>query len=530
MNILNLVEHDRLPALPTALLDGKSRDLLSPLRLLAGETDLQDCTGARVDRSSIARALRDANDAYGHPRSGELADLLANPETRVVVTGQQPGLFGGPLYTLSKAVAAVKWADRLERETGVPTVPLFWMATEDHDFAEVATATFLGADGPLSVDLGDDPSPLMPVGMRSLGTEVKTALEAAKSAFPGDRSEAWFDTLGQWYRPDARFGEAFARLFVHMMGERTPLIVDSMLPALKQAQSPLLRRLVEERTEVARALAHREQAIDSAGFELQVAPQPDAAPLFVLRGGERRRVEWVEGGFRLRGLETVEPIDTLLEVIEENPGAVSPGVQSRPLLQDAVFGTAIQVLGPGEFSYMPQVAPLYELLGVTAPYASLRPQMLVADSRQESWREELGVSWAALTEDSFDGDALLAERAGGDPVGPIAEEVDQLLATLEGPLTELDPNLVHPLSKTRDHVARGLETLSGKARSAMARRDEIHARRLESLRDLCRPMDSLQERKLSSAHFPAKYGDAFVQAVESQLDLDSDHLHLILLD
>lgn len=530
MNTLNLLELGRLPALPTALLEGEGRDLLKPLRLMDGSTDPRDCTGARVDRSSIARALERVNASYGHPRSSELADRLSDPETRVVVAGQQPGLFGGPLYTLSKAIAAVKWAERLEQESGMTAVALFWMATEDHDFAEVANATFLAADGPVTVDLGADPSPLMPVGMRSLGTRVETALNTLRERLPGDRSEAWFDALAQWYRPDARFGEAFARLLVRLLGERTPLIVDSMLPELKQAQSPFLRALVERRVEVANALSGRERAISAAGFELQVLPQPEAAPLFLLRGGERRRIEWVDDGFRLRGLEDVEPLGTLLEVIDENPGAVSPGVQSRPLLQDAVFGTALQILGPGELSYMPQVAPLYDLLDVGAPYASLRPQMLVADRRQEEWREELGVTWAALTDPSFDGDALLAERAGGDPVGPVAEEVDRLLSTLEGPLTALDANLEHPLSKTRAHVARGLEALSGKARSAMARRDETHSRRLDSLRQLCRPSDTPQERILSSAHFPTKYGDAFVESVEGQLDLDPEHVHLILLD
>lgn len=529
MNVLDLLDHDRLPALPTAFLGDRDRDLLSPVGLL-DEIDPAACDGAPVDRAMIAEALRPANDGYGHPQAAALAQRLAEPATRVVIAGQQPGLFGGPLYTLSKAVAAVKWAERLERESGEPAVALFWMATEDHDFVEVATATFLGPDAPLTVDLGEDPTALMPVGMRHLGPGVETALQTLREAFPGERSAAWFDSVARWYRADARFGEAFARLLVHMMGERAPLIVDSMLPELKRAQAPFLRRLVEDRVAVADALSGREAMITDRGYDLQVTPQADAAPIFLLRNGERRRVEWAGDGFRLRGLDDVEPLATLLETIDDNPGVVSPGVQSRSVLQDAVFGTALQVLGPGELSYMPQVAPLYELLEVTPPRVTLRPQMLVADARQEAWRVELDVGWDVLTAAEFDGDRLLADRAGGDPVGPVAAQVDRLLGELEEPLTRLDPNLAHPLGKTRDHVARGLEALSGKARAAMARRNEVEARRLESLRQLCRPLGALQERTISTAHFPAKYGDAFVQAVEAQLDLDPSQLHLILLD
>lgn len=528
MKILDLAAAGRLAALPRALMTDNDRELLAPLEL-AAEDELPACSPARARDEALARALAEANASFGHPRAHELAERFADPATLAVVGGQQPGLFGGPLYTLSKAAAIVLAAERLTA-AGQPAVPLFWVATEDHDFAESSRAVFLAPDGPFGVDLGDDPAPLTPLGRRTLGPGVVTALETLRQRLPGDRAAAWIDTLADWYRPESGLGDAFGHLLVHLLGARAPLLVDSMLPELKAAQRPWLEQLVDRRQEVAAALAGREEAIERAGHELQVTPQADAAPLFWIRDGERRRIEWADGGYRLRGLDEVEPLARLTETLAEDPAAISPGVQARPLLQDAVLGTALMVLGPGELAYMPQVAPLYELLEVSPPRLLLRPQALFVEARQMSWLEEAGLEWAQLTAPGFDLEAWLAARADGDPVAPVGAEVDRLLAGLEAPLLGLDPNLRGPLDKTRKHVDKGLQTLAGKVRGALARQDEVLLGRLRQLRQLCFPDTAPQERVLSTAYFPAKHGPGVGEALLDQLGLAPGSLNLVVLE
>lgn len=528
MKILDLAAAGRLAALPRALMTDNDRELLAPLEL-AAEDELPACSPARARDEALARALAEANASFGHPRAHELAERFADPATLAVVGGQQPGLFGGPLYTLSKAAAIVLAAERLTA-VGQPAVPLFWVASEDHDFAESSRAVFLAADGPFGVDLGDDPAPLTPLGRRTLGPGVVTALETLRQRLPGDRAAAWIDTLAGWYRPENGLGEAFGHLLVHLLGARAPLLVDSMLPELKAAQRPWLERLVDRRQEVAAALAAREEVIERAGHELQVTPQADAAPLFWIRDGERRRIEWADGGYRLRGLDEVESLERLTEALAENPAAISPGVQARPLLQDAVLGTALMVLGPGELAYMPQVAPLYELLEVPSPRLLLRPQALFVEARHRSWLEEAGLDWTELTAPGFDLEAWLAARADGDPVAPVGAEIDRLLAGLEEPLLGLDPNLRGPLDKTRKHVDKGLQTLAGKVRGALARQDEVLLGRLRQLRQLCFPDTAPQERVLATAHFPAKHGPGVGEALLDQLGLAPGSLNLVVLE
>ena len=524
---LDLLEAGLLPPLPAALIGGRDLDLLEPLRLV-GAGELPETGAAVVDRQELAAGLATVNAAYGHPAATTLAQRLADPETRVVVTGQQPGLLGGPLYTLSKAVAAALWAERLE-EAGTPAVALFWVATEDHDFREVSRAVFLAPGGPRAFTLGEDPEPLLPVGMRSLGEEVASVLSDLREAMPGERFAEWVETLGRWYRPEARFGEAFCRLLAHLLGERCPLLVDAMLPAVKAAERPWLEQLVAKRHEVDRALAEINNRIEGRGYQLQVKPQPGASPLFLLHSRARRRIEWMaEDRMVLRGCHDVdEPVSWLETTIEENPGVVSPGVQARPLIQDAILGTSLQVLGPGELSYMPQVAPLYDLLGVRAPAIALRPQILVLEDHQWEKLDGTGLGLGQLLSSKLDLDRLLSAGAGEDLLAPVRSQLEGPMSELREAALEIDPGLQGPWEKTQGQMERALGVFEAKISAAAARREEVTRQRVEKLRNLCRPLGSPQERVVSTSQFPGKYGDSFAAALFEQLRLDGGNLQVI---
>ena len=529
MEPIDLVAHGLVKGMPAAWLAGKETDLLAPLRLLAPGT-LPEMAPPNVDRRAVAEGLKRTNQAYGHPRAAELAAKLADPATAVVVGGQQTGLFGGELLALVKAAAAVLHAEALEA-AGRPAVALFWMATEDHDWAEVASANFLGPAGLLNLALAEDPSPLAPVGCRRIGPEVESLFAALAAGFPSERFAEWRRRLAGWWAPGARFGDAFAQQMVALLGDRSPLMLDSMLPELKVAQRPYLARLIEAREEVEAAYRTAEERIVARGFELQVAPQRGASPLFLLRDGARRRIEWIgDGGFRLRGApgrEPAEPVGDLLALLERDPGLVSPGVLARPAIQDAVLGTTLQIMGPGETAYLAQAAAVYPVLGVAAPWTALRPQVLVFDRRQRDHLAELG---ATLDELLFAPEAIahrLAALAGGGFVAAARQESEQLLEGLRAPAVALDPTLEKPWTKTRETALSALDAFAAKAEAAAARRGGVAQQRFESLRQATRPGGGLQERVLSTAWFAGRYGAIFGQALLDQLVLDPRRLVLV---
>lgn len=518
-----------LPSLPTAFLAGRDLDLLSPLRFLPsgppGEIPLSGpaLPGARRE---LAEALAMTNRSYGNPRADELARRLADPATRVVATGQQPGLLGGPLYAFSKMVAISRWAAVLEAE-GESAVAVFWVATEDHDWAEVSAATVPTPEGPKTFDLGPDPEPLMPVGMRTLGPAMDGVLRGLAESVPGDRYAEWVRTIGQWYRPDARFGEAFCRLMARILGPRCPLLLDAMNPALKSAQRPWLKKIVERRHEVEQALARRDAEIQARGHALQVSPQRGASPLFLLSRGERRRIEWRgEDGYSLRGREEEGRAEDLLRIVDENPGVVSPGVLARPAIQDAVLGTFLHLLGPGELSYIVQSAPVHEVLEVEPPWVALRPQALVLEPRQMERVKETGLPLSVLLGDRQELDRALAGLEGDGFVEPVRQRIEEALAELR----PADPNLERPLEKTREQILRALDTFAEKVTQSAARRNETLNRRVLQLREACLPLGKPQERVVASAHFQGKYGDRFVESFWEQMDLDSRVLQIVCPD
>ena len=528
---VDLAASGLLAPLPAAFLRGDDRDLLAPLTFLPpGALPAFDSPASPPDRRELAAALSTANRAYGHPAADRLAARLADPATRVVVTGQQPGLLGGPLYTFSKLVAAARWAAALEA-AGEPAVAVFWVATEDHDFREVAATAVLASDGPRHFDLGDDPAPLTPVGARTLGPAVDDVLAGIRAAMPGDRYGAWLDQLARWYRPEARFGEAFCRLMAHLLGERCPLLLDAMHPAVKAAQRPVLARLVERREAVAAAEAAAAAKIAARGYPLQVTPQPGASPLFLLHRGERRRVEWSDEGYRLRGRDDAGgTVEELATIVRDNPAVVSAGVLARPVVQDAILGTALQILGPGELSYLPQAAATYAALEVAPPMVTLRPQSLVLEAHAGEQLADLGLSLTDLLGDRDALDRRLAAGADGDRMAKVDEARNQLAKVVDqiaAPALAVDANLERPFAKTREQIMGTFDRFVEKLTAAAARHDEVRAGRVERLRASVLPDGALQERVVSTAHFPGKYGERFAEAYWEQMQLDGGTLQVV---
>ncbi len=276
-----------LAPLPSAWLAGRDLDLLEPLRFLppGRMPDMPPPTRSQPDRRELAAALAVSNRSYGNVNADELARKLADPATRVVVTGQQPGLLGGPLYSLAKAIAVSRWAAALEA-AGEPAVAIYWVANEDHDWAEVSSTVVLTPDGAREFDLGPDPEPLTPVGMRALGAGIDDLLRGIGEAVPGDRYKEWLATVARWYRPDTRIGDAFCRLIPHLLGRYSPLMLDAMHPALKEAQRPMLKRLVDRRRERRRRAGQAGRRGQGTG--LLPPGEPPAGPLPPLPPAPRR--------------------------------------------------------------------------------------------------------------------------------------------------------------------------------------------------------------------------------------------------
>ena len=232
--------------------------------------------------------------------------------------------------------------------------------------------------------------------------------------------------------------------------------------------------------------------------------------------------------YLLRGTgDGVLPVADLLATIADNPAVVSPGVLLRPVVQDAVLGTALQLMGPGELAYLVQAAPLYAKLEVAAPRVALRPQMLVLDRKQRGHLDGLGLTLDQLLLDEPTVFALLDRGGSSARIASLRESTLKELDAMKSEFTALDGGLERPFEKTREQIDRALELFASKASAAAVRRDQTVRARTESLRAACLPGGAPQERFLSTAHFALRYGLGFGPAVMSQLDIESDAVQIV---
>ncbi|OGB94046.1 MAG: bacillithiol biosynthesis cysteine-adding enzyme BshC, partial [candidate division NC10 bacterium RBG_16_65_8] len=296
-------------------------------------------------------------------------DELCTPGGLAVCTGQQTALFGGPLFTLYKALTAVALASRLEHALRRPVVPLFWMASEDHDVAE-ADHVYLADRGGNLTQLRHtawaSPDGFMPANLR-LGPAIHETLARLREFLPATEfSDALCDALARAYIPDRTLSEAFARWLTHLLGETGLVLVDAADPDLKRLAAGIFRREVEEAPRTSAAILDVSRALRASGYPAQIDARPDGVNCFLLQAG-RRALARDPAGFRLRDTGEVISAAALHRMAQESPERFSPNVALRPVVQDTLFPTLAYVAGPGELAYFAQLRPVYAAFDVPMP-------------------------------------------------------------------------------------------------------------------------------------------------------------------
>ena len=462
-------------------------------------------------REQVCAALERQNRSWdASPRTLEnLARLRAGAS--VVVTGQQVGLFGGPLFSILKALTAIRLSDEATK-AGVDCVPVFWLATEDHDVAEVNHVSLPGPDGfPRKLLIVPRGIAGAPVGSLAFGDEIQPVVnEAAELLRDSEVSEA----LRQAYRPGETFGSAFARLFARIFAEWGVILLDAADPELHRIARPLYRAAVERAEELDGALLARGKALDAAGYHQQVKVTSSSTLLFCLESGSRivvhrRSNGRSEGGDFLVGKEAVSQA-ALLKRIDETPQDFSANVLLRPVIQDYLLPTLAYAGGAAEVAYFAQAAVIYEaLLGRVTP-AVPRFSATLIEPKVQSLLDK----YQLRLPDLFHGpEALrrqLAERTlPGDLQAAFQKaeiSLEKSLAEVQSALVRLDPTLVGSAAISGSKMRYQLSKLRARAARAELHREEVIGRHASFLSNALYPNGALQEREVGGLYFLARHG------------------------
>ena len=453
------------------------------------------------------------------------ADRLRDPESVAVLTGQQLGLFGGPLYTVWKALGAVVTARRVARETGRPVVPVFWLAGEDHDLDEVHGTALARGEAVVRPRYGaPDETSRVPVGrIRLEAGPLAGALSALERAMPdGPHRDEALDLLRAAWRPGRLWRNAFADTLAALTRGTGLVLVTPDDSALKALAAHLFASEAEDPAATLRALEGQTEAVRAAGYRAQI--HPSALNLFWMREGERLALDPGAGGAATaRG--TAHRLESLAAAVRQRPEAFSPNVVLRPVMQDALFPTAAYVAGPGEAAYFAQLRGVYARFGVPMP--AIVPRLSVTlvppgvrkvlrryGLTVPDLRGGIGALWKRLA----------AEASGDDLPAAFAaarEGADAEIARLSDLAADLDTSLEAAAEAARARVHRALARLETKTVRVQKRRHDDIRQRLARAHAALWPGGTLQERALNPFTFVPRLGpDGFTRIADA---LDAAH-------
>jgi bacillithiol biosynthesis cysteine-adding enzyme BshC len=483
------------------------------------------CDRQVYPRAALRAILADRNRRWGAPEA-VLKNIatLEDPAACVVFSGQQTGLFGGPLFTLYKALTALKLADRLQADLGRPVVPLFWMASEDHDVAEVDHALFADRGGELvrvRHDSWAEPQGFMAANLR-LGPGIADTLARARACLPETEFlPALSAALGEAYAPEATLGDAFARWMTHLLGRLGLVLVDGADPRLKPLAARIVQQELAEAPRSSRTILEASQALGEAGYPTQIEARPDGVNCFLLREGRHPLVR--DGGsFRLRDTGKAIPVPELKRLAQEQPEQFSPNVALRPIVQDALFPTLAYVAGPGELAYFAQLAELYAAFRVPMPLILPRASFTLLEPRVAQLLDRFRLELPDFSQEP----EQLASRLFRAQLPPdleaimrkAREGVDAIFEEVGAAIAAVDPTLRATVGQTAGHLKGHLEQLEKKAVQAVKRREAETRQQLHRVRQALMPGGKPQERVFTTLPFLAKYGPALVDVVRRNLD------------
>jgi bacillithiol biosynthesis cysteine-adding enzyme BshC len=477
------------------------------------------------DRERVADALSaQLAERDAPPEARAAAARLADPRCVAIVTGQQAGLFGGPLFTLLKAITAVKLAERVGREHGVPAVAIFWTESEDHDWAEVASCSVLDEEmRRRTITLGTPPGAgEQPVAAVRLDPSIFAAVEGLRLILPATEfTDELCDALSRAYRPGATMSEAFNRWVEGMLGPLGLVVYDAAERATKPLVREIFARELETPGETARLAKEAGDALVALGYHAQVVPHDDNVALFQL-DEFRHPIRHRDGAYVVGS--TVIPSGELVKEARERPEGFSPSVLLRPIVQDTLFPTVCYVAGPNELAYLGQLRPVYRRFGVPAPLMFPRASATILDSASARFLTRYQVELETLQPDNEAGlNQLLqaqlppeVEAAYEDAVRAVEGSMTRLIGTVPA----IDPTLEGAARSSLGRIQHDLTALHGKIIQAAKRRDDTLRRQYARTRAQAFPDGEPQERSVGLVHFLNRYGPSVVERLHADLPLD----------
>ncbi len=482
-----------------------------------------------VDRSSLTRILsRQNRDLHCGVKTLANIDHLRDDNCVAVVTGQQVGLFTGPMYTIYKSITAIKLAEKLGRDyPDHKFVPVFWLAGEDHDFEEVSSVSLFHATGELvhvdyKHELKHDGSNYGAVGEIVFDESIDEVFKIVDQALqPTEFKGQVLELFKTAYQKGMTFNKAFVHLMNVLLEDSGLIFLDSNDKEVKELLRPVFRRELAE-TPKSCQLVIDQSAILERQYHAQVKPR--SINLFLFHEKGRYPIEPHPDGYFLKGTRQHFSKDALAKLLDDQPELFSPNVVLRPLCQDTLLPTVAYVAGPSELAYFGQFSTLYKELGIPQPMIYPRASVTIVEEKVEKVLTRYSLEPLALFGNLEFLKQQIAEQISDfkadDFFSGTMRTIDSSLNQLTPALQTLDPTLLPALENTLGKIHSHLNLLKEKTVAAQKRQHEVSLRQIDKAASNLFPESDFQERHVNVIYFLNKYGPEFLRWVFSEVQID----------
>ncbi|MCK6541607.1 bacillithiol biosynthesis cysteine-adding enzyme BshC [bacterium] len=488
----------------------------------------------KTNRDLLSDILVDQQHRFQSAKQAlENVALLRQPNTVAVVTGQQTGLLGGPIYTVLKALGTVKYCQLLKTKFPVYNfVPVFWLELEDHDFEEVRSTQLINIQNELVKIFYDggisENQNKTPVHRFALTDDISRIIEELKTALnPTDFSQALFDTITKSYQPGKPWAEAFGMLLSSWLSPMGLVLMDPSDVRFKGIVKPIFERALKESESLHEAVLNQSNALKAAGYHVQVETEPSY--VFLTDYGENKFSFNGKGHDKIRITRDIWKThkNDILNILENEPQRFIPNVILRPLIQDTLLPTVFYVAGPGEIAYFAQFRDLYTHMDMTSPVIIPRPFFTLVEKKIKKVLDKYQITIADIIND---GETVIERinQQSNVSLEPallrFMNEVQNGMKNLEPQLTAIDASLKGASATAMDKMQQAMQVLTQKTREAEKRAALTAHGQLTKAMLHIRPNGNFQERELSMLYYLNKYGFTLFDTISENITLDSwDH-------
>lgn len=485
-------------------------------------------------REELVQGLMEYNQQMDNHQVA-LANItrLLDPKSCVIIGGQQSGILTGPLYSIHKAITIIQLAQQKEKQLGIPVIPVYWIAGEDHDYDEVNHVYIQSKDGKVKkIKLEEQPAGRMSISHFPL---AENTLDDFIEEFFAEQIETEYtqDLKKELHRLAAQsktLTDFFARTMVWLFGEKGLVLVDATLPFVRELEKEHFREVIMRNDELNEAFIKQSKEIVEAGYHRQVVTEEQHAQFFLYVDGKRVGVlRKGEGIFSLHGGEEIFTREDLLALLEKDPQRFSANVVTRPFMQERLFPTLAFVGGPGEIAYWGLYRQYFSLFGMELPILMPRMTFSIVEGTVQKYMEKYQIT---LT----------------DLFGRLAEKRDEILRSLQtfhfekafdqfrdrlrqeyqeiiGQAGQMETGLIKIGEKNLNKIMEQVNYYEKKTGEAFLKKNEVLLRQFERIQVSLFPMDKPQERVYNIFGYINKYGlHWFAEFTEGSYPIDSQHI------